>query len=308
MRILITGSQGFVGRHLLQQFKEDDAELLTPDRSELDILDGQAVSDYMIGHRPDSVIHLAAQSNVGLSWQKPIETAATNILGTLNMYAAFAAQHSSGKFLYVGSSDAYGSVARQDKPLTEDMLCDPQNPYATSKWAAERILLQLSTRDHIKVICTRSFNQYGPGQNRGFVISDFASQLAAIKLGYAEPVVKVGNLSASREFIYVDDVAKTYSYMIRKDIVPGVYNICTGKTVKIESILHKLIHMTGIGVEVQKDASRYRPIDVPIIRGSNERINQFCPIEGTDLDDGLKRTYEYWLERCCIDHEGSNRP
>lgn len=308
MRILITGSHGFVGQHLLQQFTEDDAELLTPDRSELDILDRQAVSDYMAAHRPEHIIHLAAQSNVGLSWRKPIETAATNILGTLNIYAAFAAQHTDGKFLYVGSSDAYGSAAKQNKLLSEEMLCDPQNPYATSKWAAERILLQLSRQDNTNVICTRSFNQYGPGQNRGFVVSDFASQLAAIRLGYAKPVVKVGNLSASREFIYVDDVAKTYRQIILRDIKSGVYNICNGKTIKVEDILQKLIRLTGMSVEVQKDPSRYRPIDVPVIRGSNERLEKVCQLEGTDIDTGLKKTYEYWLERCRIEHEGSNRP
>lgn len=307
MRILITGSRGFVGKHLLQQFIKDDVELLTPGRSELDIQDRRAVSEYMTVHRPDHVIHLAAQSNVGLSWQQPIETAATNILGTLNLYEAFAVQHTDGKFLYVGSSDAYGRAARQNKPLTEDMLCDPQNPYATSKWAAERILLQLARRDKSKVICTRSFNQYGPGQNRGFVVSDFASQLAAIKLRYAEPVVKVGNLSASREFIYVDDVARIYRQMIIGDIKPGVYNVCTGRTIKIEDILDKLIKLTGMYVEVQKDPSRYRPIDIPAIQGNSERIKQISQMKGIDIAAGLKKTYEYWLERCRIEHEGSNR-
>lgn len=307
MKILITGASGFVGQHLLSMFIDEPVDLLVPTHGELDILDNENVSSYMNQFQPDSIIHLAAQSNVGLSWYKPRETLAVNTLGTLNLYTAYVKQKPNGMFLFVGSSDVYGSTARENKPLTESMLCDPQNPYAISKLAAEKLLIQLSKRDKTNVICTRSFNQYGPGQNRGFVVSDFASQLAAIKLGYKASVLNVGNLNAKREFLYIDDVVKVYKNLIMHRVESGIYNIAVGNAISVRDILEKLIDLAGVSVDVQKDPERYRPVDVPVIQGDATKIRKVCNVVETDIETGLKNTFDYWLKRCYREHESSHR-
>ena len=245
MKILITGAGGFVGKHLIERLQKNhhdlaalglgcDTEAFAQKNIPLyaaDILDEEAVQRCMDREKPDAVIHLAAISNVPLSWEKTGLTAEVNVKGTINVFLAFAHANPKGTFVNIGSSDEYGLTAKKGVPLTEDMPCQPQNPYAISKLCAEQMVLQLGEKYGVKVISTRSFNHFGPGQAKGFVVSDFASQIAEIERGEREPVMKVGDLSAWRDFSYVGDVVDAYARLLEKDAPAGVYNVCSGQAV-----------------------------------------------------------------------------
>ena len=288
MKILITGAGGFVGKHLIKRLQDNHHELVALgigcDKEEfqkkdiplyaVDILDEEAVGQCMEEEKPDAVIHLAAISNVPLSWEKPGLTAEVNVKGTINVFLAFAHSNPKGVFLNIGSSDEYGLTAKQGIPLTEDMPCQPQNPYAISKLCAEQMLLQLGKKHSVKVISTRSFNHFGPGQAKGFVVSDFASQVAEIERGEREPVLKVGDLSAVRDFTFVTDVVDAYALLLEKNAPTGVYNICSGKAVKIQEILDVLLSLAKADIRVETDATKLRPAEVSYFVGNADKIEK----------------------------------
>lgn len=286
MKVLITGAGGFVGKHLIKRLQDNhhdvvalglgcDAEEFRKKNISLytvDILNETAVKQCMESEKPDAVIHLAAISNVPLAWEKPGLTAEVNVKGTINVLLAFAHANPKGVFLNIGSSDEYGLTAKKGIPLTEDMPCQPQNPYAISKLCAEQMVLQMGKKFGVKVISTRSFNHFGPGQAKGFVVSDFASQIAEIERGEREPVMKVGDLTAWRDFSYVGDVVDAYARLLEKDAPAGVYNVCSGKAVQVEEILKALLSMAKAEIRVERDEKRFRPAEVPYFVGDADKI------------------------------------
>lgn len=310
MKILITGAGGFVGKHLIERLQKNHHELVAlglgcdaekfkqqniPLYAE-DILDETAVEKCMEKEKPDAVIHLAAISNVPLSWEKPGLTADVNVKGTINVFLAFAHANPKGVFLNIGSSDEYGLTAKQGVPLTEDMPCQPQNPYAISKLCAEQMVLQLGKKYGVKVISTRSFNHFGPGQAKGFVVSDFASQIAEIERGEREPVIKVGDLSAWRDFSYVGDVVDAYARLLEEDAPAGVYNVCSGQAVRIEEILRRLLAMSKIEIQIAQDKDKMRPSEVAYFVGDGSKYCAQTYGHGKGINNGLKEVLDWWLQ------------
>lgn len=309
MKVLVTGAGGFVGQHLLNKLMTKNINIVAMNRKnnkflsslnipvyETNILDFDTILSCIEQEKPDVLIHLAAQSNVGISWSEPILTVSTNIEGSLNLYRAFFRINPKGKFINVGSSDEYGLTAKLGIPLKEEMECRPQNPYSISKYCSEQILLQLAKKDKVNVISTRSFNHFGPGQNTGFVVSDFASQVAKIKKGLMENKIFVGDLSASRDFLYIDDVIDAYIKIAEKEIPTGVYNISSGYLIKIEYILNKLIEISNIDIEVIIDKNKFRIAEVKNFIGNSDKLKKIVgwkPI--VNFDDGLIKTLNYWI-------------
>lgn len=308
MKVLITGAGGFVGSYLIDCLREHGHEPVALGLGgeeklaaknvpvyAINILDEEGMTSALKKEQPDAVIHLAAISNVPKSWEIPETTAEVNICGTIKLVKAMATATPKAKLLVVGSSDEYGLTAKAGVPLTEDMPCQPQNPYSISKYCAEQMALQLGKKCGLKVICTRSFNHFGPGQAKGFVISDFASQIAAIERGEQEPVIKVGDLSASRDFTYVTDVVKAYVKLVESDKAEGVFNICSGMSIAIAEVLEKMKSLSQKNIAIIKDGTRFRPAEVEKFLGNAERLNQCIEWKPqTDMDELLKETLNFY--------------
>ncbi len=311
MKILVTGAGGFVGEYLVRRLLSNGHQVtamgigngafldeLNVPIHEVDILDFDGVKSCMEATAPDAVIHLAAISNVGLSWEKPGLTIDVNIHGTVNVLQALADVNPSAVFLSIGSSDEYGLAAKAGVPLTEDVQCQPQNPYSISKYCAEQMVLQLGKKLGIKVIHTRSFNHFGPGQAKGFVTSDFASQIAAIERGEQEAVLSVGDLSACRDFTFVADVVEAYALLIECDAASGVYNICSGKARKMQEILDQLVSLSKAEIHVVKDPDKMRPSEVPYFVGSANKLKTATGWQPKyDFAHGMEAVLEYWRSK-----------
>ncbi len=305
MRILVTGASGFVGRHLTPLLLKRGHQIYavgmeTIDNEhihayEADIRDYDAVVSVMEKTKPDAVVHLAAISNVPFSWEKSALTVDVNALGTVNVLEALRKINPKAKLLSVGSSDEYGLTAQKGLPLTEDMPCKPQNPYAISKYCAEQLALKLGEKYGMNVICTRSFNHFGAGQAKGFVVSDFASQIAAIEKGEQEPVMSVGDLTAERDFLNVNDVVEAYAGLVDSDVPSGVYNVCSGKARSIRSILEILLSLAKTKIDVKKDAAKLRPSDTPFFVGDASKLRSVINWRPQrDVREGLANVLEYW--------------
>ncbi|MFW6183205.1 MAG: GDP-mannose 4,6-dehydratase, partial [Chloroflexota bacterium] len=198
----------------------------------------------------------------------------------------------------VTSAEIYGVVTPEQLPITEESVPNPHHPYGVSKWAAGRLIPLYWNRYELPVIEARPFNHIGPRQAPGFVVPDFASQLAAIKLGQQEPTISVGNLSAERDFTDVRDVVRAYQALAEQGQPGEAYIICSGQAVPIHYLLNVLVETAGVAVEIEYDEERMRPSDTPVLFGSYARLNEHTGWSPQiHLRESLRDAYEDWLQR-----------
>lgn len=287
MRVFITGATGFAGSHLVDLLLDEDHHVLAlvheatshqglPQHERIqpvtgDLLDPDALAAAVKQARPDIIFHLAGQAYPARSWLEPAQTIAVNTGGTANLLRA-AAEYGRPRVVVVTSAEIYGPISSDDLPLTEQTQPHPRHPYGVSKLAAGELARAYWERYELPVVEARPFNHIGPRQAAGFVVPDFASQLAAIRLGRSEPVIRVGNLEPQRDFTDVRDVAAAYLRLAEAGQPGQPYLICSGRPVTIRTLLETLIELNGIKVDVVTDEQRLNPSDIPCLFGSYDKI------------------------------------
>jgi GDP-4-dehydro-6-deoxy-D-mannose reductase len=153
-------------------------------------------------------------------------------------------------------------------------------------------------RYQLPVVEARPFNHIGPHQAVGFVVPDFASQLAAIKLGQSPPTMLVGNLDAQRDFTDVRDVARAYQFLAEKGQPGEAYFICSGQPVSIRHLLNVLVEAAAVAVEIAYDPARMRPSDTPCLYGSYAKIEKDTGWQPQiDLRQSLADALTDWVNR-----------
>jgi GDP-4-dehydro-6-deoxy-D-mannose reductase len=183
-------------------------------------------------------------------------------------------------------------------PITEDNPLRPLSPYAVSKVAQDLLAWQYHRSHGLDVVRTRGFNHTGPRRGEVFVVSDFARQVARIEAGLQEPVMRVGNLEASRDFTDVRDMVRAYRLALEKGESGAVYNICSGRDITIQSLLDKLRALANREIRVEQDPARMRPSDVEILLGSAARFRAVTGWEPSiPFDDTLADLLDYWRDR-----------
>ncbi|HEX5720616.1 MAG TPA: GDP-mannose 4,6-dehydratase [Thermoanaerobaculia bacterium] len=296
MHVLITGIGGFIGPRLARNLLEHGHRVSgtwlenTPppnvegaDLHHADLMDRSSLGRVFEASNPDAVVHLAGLSSVGESWKRPGEYFQVNVLGTENLLAAAGDR----AFVLASSAEVYGQVPEDEQPIHEERMPDPRNPYALTKAAAERIALARGA------VVARAFNLVGPGQAPGFVLPSFAGQLSAIARG-EQPVLKVGNLTARRDFVHVDDGADAFRALIESGQPGRIYNIASGQALSIAEVLDRLCAVAGLKPPVEEDPERMRPVDVPLLRGDNGGLRKLGWEPCRTLDDALS---DLWASR-----------
>lgn len=289
MRVLITGITGFVGRHLAQYLLAQGVEVAGIGRPvhddsmpfsdhdrvpihHVEIADVEVLARIVESSRPEAIVHLAAFSQVGLSWDAPSAVINTNVLGTLALLNAVWETGFKPLILSVGSGEEYGLVREDEIPISEATPLRPLNPYAVSKVAQGLLALQYAKKFGLRVIHMRPFNHIGPGQARGFITADFAAQIAHIEQGLAPPLLRVGNLDSRRDYLDVRDVVRAYVLAL-EGVHPGeVYNVASGVTWSGREILARLLALTSTQVDVVEDPALLRPVDVPVVVGDASKL------------------------------------
>lgn len=314
-KALVTGITGFVGSHLAELLLKEGFEVYgtTRPRSktdnidhiinklkihDADVLDSHSLSAILTKIKPGYIFHLAAQSFVQTSWASPTTTMEINAIGTIHLFEAVRRAEIEPVIQIAGSSEEYGLVYPKEVPVKEENQLRPLSPYAVSKVAMDYLGYQYHKSYKMKIVRTRAFNHTGPRRGEIFAESNFAKQIAMIEKGKQEPVILVGNLEAERDYTDVRDTIRAYLLSLEKCKYGEVYNVATGKSVKIRRVLEKLLSMSRIKVEIRKDESRMRPSDVPILIGDSTKFRKATgwkpeiPFEKT-LEDLLN----YWRER-----------
>jgi GDP-4-dehydro-6-deoxy-D-mannose reductase len=314
LRALITGAGGFVGGHLCAHLlAHTDWELLGTVYPELveverpaprlrlehvDLRERERVYALVDELQPDYIFHLAAQSFVPASFADPWDTLENNIRGELNLLEAVRRSEREVHILVIGSNEEYGAPKPDELPLTEESPLRPNNPYAVSKVSQDFLGLQYHLSYGLPVVRVRPFNHTGPGQSPRFVVPAFASQIARIDAGLQEPVMKVGNLEAARDFSDVRDIVRGYHLAATQGEAGEVYNLASGRPRSVREVLEMLLSCIQVEVQVERDAGLYRPVDVPVVYGSAEKLRRLTgwapriPFEQT-----LRDTVAYWREQ-----------
>jgi len=279
-RALVTGAEGFVGRglctHLAAQgWQVRGCDVRVPPgaaaRLVCDITDREQVAQMLDWCAPLShVFHLAAVTFVPEAIRNPVAAIEVNLQGTIRLMEAVRSRQPETRFLYVGSADVYGPP--QALPIAESHRLDPANPYAISKAAADQYCAFLHESAGADIIRMRPFNHSGPGQSEQFVLSSFAQQVAQIEAGHIPATLRVGNLSAARDFSHVRDVVRAYECAALEGHAGEAYNVCSGRAQSIQEVLEKFLALSTADIRVEVDPARLRPVDVPEVYGSHEKL------------------------------------
>lgn len=313
MKSLIIGGAGFVGaylvRHLMNDLGQDvvvtkmPRELVKVDGvdmnsiqvCDLDILQKKSIVALFREIRPDYIYHLAAQSSVSVSWKNPALTVDVNVKGGVNILEALRELEDKPRVLFIGSGEEYGHILPGETPIKEGNVPRPGNIYAATKVCQNMLAKIYADAYGLDVMMVRAFNHIGPNQLPLFVVADFCKQVAEIEAGNREPVMKVGNLSAKRDFTDVRDVVRAYALLMKAGCAGETYNIGSGHAIAIEDILKQILDHSSVEIRVEVDPERLRPVDVPIIEADTTKVYEATGWKPEiSLEQTIRETLDYW--------------
>lgn len=315
MRVLITGISGFVGSHMAEYCLQKGAEVFGTIQwcsrtenidhikkqiklMECDIRDASSVAKIIEESKPDYIFHLAAKSFVPTSWHAPAETLMTNIIGELNIFEAVRGLGLNSRIQIAGSSEEYGKVLENEIPIRESNPLRPLSPYGVSKVTQDLLGYQYHESYGMNIVVTRAFDHEGPRRGDVFVTSNFAKQIAEIEKSLKGPVIEVGNLEAKRDFTDVRDTVEAYWLSLEKGAPGEVYNICSGRIIRIRDMLDMLLSLSSVKVDIKQDPGRMRPSDVLILLGDCTKFKETTGWEPKiSLEQTLEDLLDYWRER-----------
>ena len=309
MSVLITGIAGFAGSYLadlLHQMTSDIIgidRLVQPEKNKktgfqiynCDLTDFDETHKIIHQIKPDTIFHLAALSSVKQSFREPKLTIETNIKSTLNILESVRQHEIKCKILLITSGEIYGNVDKKNLPIREEQYLRPISPYAFSKACVDLLGYQYYHSYNQDIIRIRPFNHIGPRQSLGFVIQDFASQIAKIEKYGGNKIIKVGNTEVKRDFTDVRDIVKGYYLASEKCTAGEAYNICSGKAYSLIELLEILTSYSKIKFQIEPSASHLRPTDIPILVGDYSRLQEKTGWEPTiPIENSLLDILNFW--------------
>jgi len=262
--ILVTGSEGFTGRYVVQTFREHGYQVVglvhrNPRKGEIacDLLDKKELRLVLKEVHPDGIIHLAALAFVGE--EEATAFYGVNIFGALNIFEGLQKEHIfPEKIVIASSANVYGNPKK--RAVDESVVPEPVNHYAASKLAMEYMVKLWFKK--FPVLITRPFNYTGPGQDKRFlvpkIVDHFKKKLKKIELG---------NLDVAREFSDVRDVADIYLQLYESSAYSEIVNICSGKAYQLRDIITMMNDIAGYDIEVEQNPLFMRENEIKVLRG-----------------------------------------
>lgn len=283
MKYLITGANGFVGRYFIEYLQkcEKDSKIYGADITEIcavqnieyqqiDLNDRFEVYKMLEKIRPDYIVHLAALSSVAQSWQDPAKCFLNNTSVFLNIVDGVRELDVKCRILSVGSSEEYGIY---NEPMQEDFVLHPKSPYSVARLSQEYLSKLYVDYFDLDIVMTRSFNHIGPRQNTKFVIPSFVSQLVKISRGEQDEI-SVGNIDVIRDFLDVRDVVEAYYKILKLSKTREVYNVCSGRGVRLREIIDIISQELHIQPKITIDKEKIRPNEIISVVGDNTKLRQ----------------------------------
>ncbi|HZX20016.1 MAG TPA: GDP-mannose 4,6-dehydratase [archaeon] len=310
-RFLVTGMNGAIAPYVAEFAHLNGAQVIGTTRNgklencifkkvpcvACDITNFESVKKTVKKTKPDVIVQLAGISTLAESWKNPLKTLLTNAGGPANFLESLRQLKLDTRLIVVGSREEYGNVPRNRMPINENENLNPVNPYGVTKAAADYLARQYFDKYEVQVICARPFNQTGPIWPERFVDSNWCKQIAQIEAGKIKPELKVGKLDSVRDFTDCRDVARAYWLLAQKGKIGEAYNICSGKPVKMASMLKQLLSNSNVKVKIKKDSTRIFKEQVQVAWGDNSKLRQHT---GWKPEIPLENTHNellaYWRE------------
>jgi GDP-4-dehydro-6-deoxy-D-mannose reductase len=287
-KALITGASGFTGKHLIVHLNSQDVETSSVRLRGDQIADPKVLAGVLEEMQPDYVFHLAGVA----SGESAEEFFRSNVLYAVTLLRALRhAGLNDRPVLLVGSGAEYGQIGGGDLPITEDMECRPYNYYGMSKLMQTFIGLSAAETENCRVVVARPFNIIGTEMPEHLALASFALQIREIKAGKRPPVIEVGNLKSVRDFIDVEDVVYLYWALIQNHNAYGeIFNLCTGVPTSMQTLLNRLIEISGTPIDVKIDPKRCKSVDIPAHYGSNLKLHRLIgDFKYTSLEETLRK-------------------
>lgn len=313
-KIFVTGAEGFIGSHLIEtlvargfkvkalvlyNFKNALGWIDTIDKNVLkriEIIQGDIKDfDFLVKNTKDceSLFHLAALISIPYSYISPKSFIDTNVIGTYNVLEA-SRINKLKNVIITSTSEVYGTA--QFVPITEHHSLNAQSPYAATKIAADQLALSYYKSFNLPVTIIRPFNNFGPRQSLKAIIPTILSQILSGK------VVKLGDLSPTRDFLYVEDTANAFiSCLNNKNVIGQVINVGNGFEVSIKNILDILKKDFNLKFKYALDKKRIRPKNSEVFRllSSNNKATKLLKWKPkynglVGFKKALKKTIEWY--------------
>jgi len=316
-KVLITGITGFAGSHLMDYLLENtDYEVYGIKRMnsnlrnihhaldritlfDADLLDESSLIAVLKKVMPNQIYHLGALSWVTPSWDMPAVYMQTNAIGTINLFEAMRVVGCNARVLTSATPEEFGDVPADLIPITEETRIKPINPYAASKAAQDMICVTYHASYNMDIVRTRAFNHEGPRRYIHGAIASFAYQIARIERGQQEPVISVGNLSATRNFTDVRDTVRAYYLAMEMGESGELYIIGTDQIYTMREVLDMLISHSTMAdkISIRVDPDRVRPTELMTFIGDYTKFKAKTGWERKyDLSETLESVLNYWRQ------------
>jgi GDP-4-dehydro-6-deoxy-D-mannose reductase len=279
VKILVTGAAGFVGSYLLRELAAHGHNVIATSLNEAkvpikqgyidtlpcDLTHESEVHDLVTNAQPDAVIHLAAFSDLGKSWQARSELLKTNVDGTRYLAEACLQLSRPVTFLLVSTGAVYSNPSSHLLRANEATLPQPISPYAHSKLVAEHLLLTLEN-ENFRPYIARPFNHTGVGQTTNFVCPAFAHRIAQATDG---SVIDVGNLDVIKDFTDVKDIVRAYRMIIEQKPKQNLFVLGSGESISIRQVFKTMLNASGKRLEPKIQSELKRQEHGPVISDSS---------------------------------------
>lgn len=334
--ILITGADGFIGSHLTDFFLKlnynvialkkpgaplknlghwikintpnpkllflsEKIEIPTKNQKlrilECDLTNNNLIEKIISHFKPEFILHFGAQSLVINSWENPIDTFRTNVIGTIAIFEAIKKYAIKTRIIIACSSAEYGTTTKFRLPLKEEDPLLAVHPYGISKVAVELLSRQYYLNFGIESINLRFFNQTGIRKTDD-ACSDFVREIVKIELGLKKPQIHVGNLNTYRDITGIQDTIEAVYLAVIKGKAGETYNVCSGRKVLIRDVLNIILEFSSKKIKVIEDTpKKMRKIDEDIILGDNTKIKSELGWKvSVPLETVLREMWDYWME------------
>lgn len=308
LKVFITGADGFIGSHLTEMLLEQGYKVKAlshynsfnnwgwlegVEHPNLEVITGDVRDAHFCKHITkdiDIIFHLAALIAIPYSYTAPDSYVDTNIRGTLNICQA-AKENDVQRVIVTSTSEVYGTA--KYVPIDENHPKQPQSPYSATKIGADAMALSFFNAFDLPVIIARPFNTYGPRQSARAIIPTIITQIAS---GVKE--IKLGDLSPTRDFNYVKDIAKGFIELSKcNEAIGKEVNICSNFEISMKNTMELIAKIMNSEVKFITDEQRIRPTNSEVYRlwGDNSKLKSltgFAP--SYSIEEGLKQTIEWF--------------